>query len=127
MLQGGTASAPAHLNDRNRAAPQDVWPDSSRCDFVVHLQPLGAKPDYGTRHLCPTTDDVRAVPFAEVLGENVVCRPADPDVWQRLVSMPFVEAALSPPLTRALYIPVLSEQRNVVSSYQLLQRRQPHL
>ena len=37
-MQGGTAGAPEHLNDRNVAASEDVWQDDSRCDFVVALQ-----------------------------------------------------------------------------------------
>lgn len=43
-------------------------------------------------------------------------------VWRVLAARPFLDAAASPLLTRVLYLPPLSLQRNVYVTYALLQR-----
>ena len=44
-LQGGTAAASVHLNDRNQADTANVLPDASSCDFLVGLAPKGRPRD----------------------------------------------------------------------------------
>ena len=43
--------------------------------------------------------------------------------WEKIGSVPFVDATLSPALPRALYIPFLSQHSNKWMEYVLLQRR----
>jgi alpha-1,2-mannosyltransferase len=46
----------------------------------------------------------------------------DENQWELLYRVPFLEAQKSPTLTRAFYVPTLSEQQNVYAEYQLLKR-----
>jgi alpha-1,2-mannosyltransferase len=46
----------------------------------------------------------------------------DDNQWELLYRVPFLEAQKSPTLTRAFYVPTLSEQQNVYAEYQLLKR-----
>lgn len=47
IVQGGTASSSAHLNDRNEQDPANFWSDLSRCDFLVTLAGTDSIPSSG--------------------------------------------------------------------------------
>ena len=127
LVQGGTAAAPDHLNDRNEAAPEDAWKDLGRCDFVVAVQRHDEPRLLGAQ--IPAQGCVRLRPASMILNgrrigpEHVWRFLTGSDEWKLLASEPFVDASHSPALTRALYIPYISQQRNSVAQYQLFQRQ----
>ena len=43
-MQGGTASAPSQLNDRNKGHPDTYWGSPADCHFMVVLQQPGDPP-----------------------------------------------------------------------------------
>lgn len=47
----------------------------------------------------------------------------DPAAWEEVAALPFLDAARSPALTRAFYIPGLSPARNRHMDYVLLRQR----
>jgi alpha-1,2-mannosyltransferase len=93
---GGTAAAPATLNDRNEWAPSHELPDAARCAFFVGLAP-------------PAGD-----------------APAPGREWATLAEAPFVDtgATRGGPL-RAFYVPRLSRAHAPPSRYVLMQRVAP--
>ncbi|BDA41987.1 Alpha-1,2-mannosyltransferase ALG9 [Coccomyxa sp. Obi] len=92
--QGGTAAAPPQLNSGNREEPDNYWPDASHCRYFVGLQYPDAPP------------------------------LQDPQKWDTVVSLPFVDATRSTSsLLRAFYVPKLSDKKNFFASYVLLRQR----
>ena len=101
--RGGTAWGSPALNDGNREATA-FYARQSECDFLVEQQ-------RGAGH---ELLDVGSQVQAESAGVK--------GVWRVLAARPFLDAAASPFLTRVLYLPPLSQQRNAYVTYTLLQR-----
>jgi alpha-1,2-mannosyltransferase len=95
----GTKAAPPQFNDDNRSEPDNYWDTADACDFFVTS---------AESHRGPWIDDavLKATPFT----------------WNIRSSLPFVDASSSPALTRALYIPYLSQKKNVWLEYILLEK-----
>lgn len=90
---GGTSAAPAVLNNENRHEPLLYVEDVKDCKYLVDFE-------------MPKSDSLRSL---------------HPDIlWEVVASEDFVEASLSPALTRALYIPLVSKRMNAVGKYMLL-------
>jgi alpha-1,2-mannosyltransferase len=101
--RGGTAWGSPALNDGNREATA-FYARPSQCDFIVEQQRTAG------HELLDAGSQVQAE-SGGVRG-----------VWRVLAARPFLDAAATPFLTRVLYIPPLSQQRNVYVTYTLLQR-----
>ncbi|GBG63602.1 hypothetical protein CBR_g38668 [Chara braunii] len=94
---GGTASAPEHFNNRNKAAVGQFVSGEAECDYVVELVVNGSRSRVG--------------------------RSSNKSTWQVIAEIPFVDAQRSHPLFRAFFIPGISERRNVYGTYRLAQKR----
>ena len=90
----GTSGVPPYFNDRNEEYVGN-YATSTSCDYLID-QTLNnqSEPDY----------------------------VGDTRVWTKAYCKPFLDASRSHFLTRAFYIPVLSEQRNHFNEYCLLRR-----
>ncbi|KAL4423801.1 hypothetical protein ABPG75_001102 [Micractinium tetrahymenae] len=95
--QGGTRAAPRQFNDRNREEPDNYWPSAANCSYVVTLR------DRASGSLIDELGDLAA--------------------WEEVAALPFLDAAHSPALTRAFYIPGLSPAKNRQMDYVLLRRK----
>jgi alpha-1,2-mannosyltransferase len=98
---GGTRASPPELNQWNREEPANYWNDTNRCHYVVTMSTSPSEN-------CWWLD-------GDILG--------DPAQWQVMREERFLNAAESPSLTRAFYIPFITSKRNSWSSYVLLKRR----
>lgn len=97
----GTMVAPKQFNDMNREESDNYWAEPSRCDFFVTMSLDGSWIDNG-----------------------LIQQSADAEVpqWQEIRSIPFVDGAKSPALTRAFFIPTLSHRKNHWARFVLLQK-----
>ncbi|GAQ89586.1 alpha-1,2-mannosyltransferase [Klebsormidium nitens] len=90
---GGTRARPGYFNDRNRASPGQFLSDQSRCDYRVDFRRKGE----GGRD--------------------------DDDLWEVVAERPFLDAAKSPALSRAFYVPGWSAAKNKFGTYRLSRRK----
>lgn len=95
--KGGTKAAPRQLNDMNREEPQNYWERADNCTFFVT-----------TMDSTSTTGDPLALNGTQ---------------WKVLASELFLDAANSPSLTRAFFIPWYSAKHNKWIRYCLLARK----
>lgn len=91
---GGTAAAPPHFNNKNKASEEQYLRDLEACTFLVEL------------HLN------RPYPY----------RGADLSTWEAIAVVPYLDRELSPPLYRSFFIPYLWQQKNVFGMYKLFKR-----
>jgi alpha-1,2-mannosyltransferase len=89
-----TSAIPTTMNDENREE-MDRYVDISKCHYVVDLD----------------LEDQREEHYIE-----------DTNTWSIVAEEPFLDAAHSPTLARAFYIPGYSEERNVYGHYVALHR-----
>ncbi|KAL4446276.1 hypothetical protein ABPG77_003083 [Micractinium sp. CCAP 211/92] len=95
--EGGTRAAPRQFNDRNREEPENYWPSAANCSYVVTLR--------------------------DRASGRVIDELGDLASWEEVAALPFLDAAQSPALTRAFYIPWLSPAKNRHMDYVLLRQR----
>jgi len=98
--KGGTAHTPEGLNDDNEAHPNQFI-DPRECRFLVEAD------------------------FGSSLAGAAERPSATPGEWVDVRVEKFVDPLRSPTLTRVLYIPGLSEKRNVYVDYKLKVLRSP--
>eukprot|EP00850_Spirogloea_muscicola_P002060 SM000008S22149 [mRNA] locus=s8:31301:38281:- [translate_table: standard] len=133
---GGTAAAPVYINNRNKASPhQFVRTSPSLLCFmptidikVDHTCTPNAEGDLGqaplSHHLAIGWDEALCDFLIELDLEqaDVNLRGRNSTNWQVLYEHPFLDNEHSSPLSRALYLPWWSEQRNRYGYYRLLKR-----
>eukprot|EP00038_Savillea_parva_P010725 m.192314 g.192314 ORF g.192314 m.192314 type:complete len:575 (-) comp18618_c0_seq1:93-1817(-) len=93
----GTSIVPTAMNNMNREEPSR-YVSVETCDFVVDRD-AGTEADHEPRFTHLTKD------------------------WDRVLCRPFLDAARTPALFRAFYIPKLSESQTLYVDYCLLRRR----
>ena len=103
------------------ASPTDVLSDTRRCSFVVALQDLEEPALLGaqSRQVGSNASFEAAHGYGDNSMLDRACALAGSQQCVLLASEPFVDITRSPALTRALYIPYVSSQRNAVTQYQL--------
>jgi alpha-1,2-mannosyltransferase len=92
-----TSMIPTTMNDENREE-MDRYITLNKCDYIIDLE-LQEEPPYYSEQ----------------------------DEWQMIHRSPFLDAKHSPVLTRAFYIPIISEQKNTFGDYCLLKRVKPSI
>ena len=95
----GTKAAPPQFNDDNRSEPDNYWDNADACDFFV----------------TSTVSQGGSWIDAPVLE-------ASSHAWKVRKSLPFIDNSKSPALTRAFYIPFVSQKKNVWLDYVLLEK-----
>lgn len=97
--EGGSRAAPLELNQWNREEPSNYWNTTEHCQYMVTV---GASSSF----------DWIDVNF-----------PEDSTAWEIVAEKQFLNAAESPALSRAFYIPYISNKQNRWYTYALLRQR----
>ena len=122
--RGGTAFGAPALNDANRGEKEQRVADARReCDYVVEYAP----PTRGEAAEDAAEDAPRPYlgkPRRDATGEVVAASPSLPadDSRTLLWEAPFLDAARSPALSRAFFIPGWSSKRNVYGTYRVYEK-----
>jgi len=102
---GGTASAPAYLNDRNEENT-GAYTKLESCHFVMEL-----------RKEAPAVVS-KGIQEGRLAGPEVSTAAGSSQwSWEPVATLPFLDAERSPSLTRALYLPFLSPRHNTFGTY----------
>lgn len=99
--KGGSRAAPPHLNDLNAEEPDNYWESAKECHYMVTMGPEDG--EAGGQWW----DGARMGAARD---------------WEVVSERRFVDGAASPMLSRALYIPWWSSQRNTWLRYVLLRK-----
>jgi alpha-1,2-mannosyltransferase len=94
LIADATSRIPTGMNDENREE-MDRYVSLDQCDYLVDLDLINQKEEH----------------YME-----------DTEHWKTIAQEPFLDASKSPTLTRAFYIPMLSENQNTYAAYVALQR-----
>uniref|UniRef100_A0A6N2NH03 Mannosyltransferase n=1 Tax=Salix viminalis TaxID=40686 RepID=A0A6N2NH03_SALVM len=91
---GGTAAAPPHFNNKNKASDEQFLRDIEACTFLVELQ----------------------------LNRPYPTRGSDLSTWEPIAALPYLDREFSPSMYRSFFIPYLWQEKNVFGMYKLLKR-----
>jgi alpha-1,2-mannosyltransferase len=141
--KGGTRFGPLGLNDRNEADPitraDFPFHVDGPCDFMVDVTLDGVAPAVDPRTIVPAgwVEEDRFETFETEPGDGEDDGGDGEEGWVKTVSIrvertearwvivneaPFLDAANSPTLTRAFYVPWWSTDRNTYGSYRVYKR-----
>ena len=125
-MQGGTAAASPHFNDRNKEDTGNFWNDDTLCNSLVLLQDHSQPPPKGSAlpDVLPQCCRSFGMPALGATGLQLYDDrgAAACAGWMSIAEADFVDASRSPALARALYIPGFSNLHNVFMEYKLLAR-----